>query len=145
MSKVTELKNKTFELRPLRGDDVFAVFEIVDKLDLIEPLSDLMRGKLRESIIEAAQKDDKAEADTKQVSDTAVGLDIVLQLAKVGVRNVPKARVEINELLGDLTGTDARAVGNLPIKDYMGLVTDFFKHDDLQELLQSVMQLSESE
>ena len=122
-------------LRPLRGDDVFAVFELVDKLELIEPLTDLVKGNLRETFLELAN-DEKDGQD----ADVAVGMEIVLKLSKIAVKNVPKARTEINDLLGDLTGTDAQTVANLPIKDYFELVTAFFKHNDLRELLQPVLQ-----
>ena len=127
-------------LRPLRGDDVFAVFELVDKLELIEPLTDLVKGNLRETFLEVA-KSEGGEQDP----DVAVGMEIVLKLSQIAVKNVPKARTEINDLLGDLTGTDAQTVANLPIKEYFRLVTDFFKHNDLQELLQPVLQSSKSE
>lgn len=127
MSKLT--------LRPLRGDDIFAVFDLVDKLELIEPLTDLVKGNLRQTFLEVANK-----KNNKQDPDVAVGMEIVLQLSKIAVRNVPKARTEINDLLGDLTGTDAQTVANLPIKEYLDLVTDFFKHNDLRELLQPVLQ-----
>ena len=122
-------------LRPLRGDDVFAVFELVDKLELIEPLTDLVKGNLRETFLELAN-DEKDGQD----ADVAVGMEIVLKLSKIAVRNVPKARAEINDLLGDLTGTDAQTVANLPIKEYFELVTAFFKHNDLRELLQPLLQ-----
>ena len=122
-------------LRPLRGDDVFAVFELVDKLELIEPLTDLVKGNLRETFLELAN-DEKDGQD----ADVAVGMEIVLKLSKIAVKNVPKARTEINDLLGDLTGTDAKTVANLPIKEYFELVTAFFKHNDLRELLQPVLQ-----
>lgn len=127
MSKLT--------LRPLRGDDIFAVFDLVDKLELIEPLTDLVKGNLRQTFLEVANSE-----NNEQDPDVAVGMEIVLQLSKIAVRNVPKARTEINDLLGDLTGTDAQTVANLPIKEYLDLVTDFFKHNDLRELLQPVLQ-----
>ena len=122
-------------LRPLRGDDVFAVFELVDKLELIEPLTDLVKGNLRETFLEVANSE-----GGEQDPDVAVGMEIVLKLSKIAVRNVPKARTEINDLLGDLTGTDAQTVANLPIKEYFELVTAFFKHNDLRELLQPLLQ-----
>lgn len=131
MSKLT--------LRPLRGDDIFAVFDLVDKLELIEPLTDLVKGNLRQTFLEVANSENN-EQDPKQDPDVAVGMEIVLQLSKIAVRNVPKARTEINDLLGDLTGTDAQTVAKLPIKEYLDLVTDFFKHNDLRELLQPVLQ-----
>lgn len=122
-------------LRPLRGDDVFAVFELVDKLELIEPLTDLVKGNLRQTFLDVANSE-----GGEQDPDVAVGMEIVLKLSKIAVKNVPKARTEINDLLGDLTGTDAKTVANLPIKDYFELVTAFFKHNDLRELLQPVLQ-----
>lgn len=122
-------------LRTLRGDDIFAVFELVDKLELIEPLTDLVKGNLRETFLELAN-DEKDGQD----ADVAIGMEIVLKLSKIAVRNVPKARTEINDLLGDLTGTDAQTVANLPIKEYFELVTAFFKHNDLRELLQPLLQ-----
>lgn len=127
------------ELRALKGDDIFVVFELVDKLELIDPLSELMKGNMRKEIIAVA------EGEAEEQTDSSIGLEVVIKLAKVAMRNIPKAKVEINNLLGDLTGTDAQTVANLPVKDYFELVKDFFMHNDLQELLESVLPSSESE
>lgn len=127
------------ELRALKGDDIFVVFELVDKLELIDPLSELMKGNMRKEIIAVA------EGEAEEQTDSSIGLEVVIKLAKVAMRNIPKAKVEINNLLGNLTGTDAQTVANLPVKDYFELVKDFFMHNDLQELLESVLPSSESE
>lgn len=127
------------ELRALKGDDIFVVFELVDKLELIDPLSELMKGNMRKEIIAVA------EGEAEEQTDSSIGLEVVIKLAKIAMRNIPKAKVEINNLLGDLTGTDAQTVANLPVKDYFELVKDFFMHNDLQELLESVLPSSESE
>lgn len=129
----------TLKLRRLRGDDVFPVLDLINKLELIDPISQLAQGELRKEFL------DGTDEKSQEQINLDVGIGIAIKFSKIAVRNIPKARDEINEFLADLTETDVKTITELPIKEYIGLVKDFFTHDDLRELLESVLQLSKSE
>lgn len=132
------------ELRPLYGDDIFVVMELVNKLDLIEPIKELLSGEMREQIIQM-MVENTDEQNKTEVDVEAVGFEIILQISELAIKRIPKAKNEINSFLADLTNSDVETIRKLSIVHYMGLIKDFFGHPDLKELLDSLAQLMKSE
>lgn len=122
------------------ADDIFQVLELIEKLDLVDTLKDLFKGELRDKIISNYKKDEKNKNDKKekekseQLINESVGFDIMVELGGLAVRRIPMAKQEINDLLASLTGKTAEEIGQLPIAIYIGLVKDFFTHNDFKEL-----------
>ena len=127
-------------MRPLMADDIFQVLALIEKLDLVDTLKDLFKGELRDKIISNYKKDEKNKNDKKekekseQLINESVGFDIMVELGGLAVRRIPMAKQEINDLLASLTGKTAEEIGQLPIAIYIGLVKDFFTHNDFKEL-----------
>ena len=125
-------------MRPLMADDIFQVLALIEKLDLVDTLKDLFKGELRDKIISNYKKDEKNKNDKKEKSEQlineSVGFDIMVELGGLAVRRIPMAKQEINDLLASLTGKTAEEIGQLPIAIYIGLVKDFFTHNDFKEL-----------
>ncbi len=122
------------------ADDIFQVLELIEKLDLVDTLKDLFKGELRDKIISNYKKDEKNKNDKKekekseQLINESVGFDIMVELGGLAVRRIPMAKQEINDLLASLTGKTPEEIGQLPIAIYIGLVKDFFTHNDFKEL-----------
>lgn len=125
-------------MRPLMADDIFQVLALIEKLDLVDTLKDLFKGELRDKIISNYKNDGKNKNDKKEKSEQlineSVGFDIMVELGGLAVRRIPMAKQEINDLLASLTGKTAEEIGQLPIATYIGLVKDFFTHNDFKEL-----------
>lgn len=125
-------------MRPLMADDIFQVLALIEKLDLVDTLKDLFKGELRDKIISNYKNDGKNKNDKKEKSEQlineSVGFDIMVELGGLAVRRIPMAKQEINDLLASLTGKTPEEIGQLPIAIYIGLVKDFFTHNDFKEL-----------
>lgn len=127
-------------MRPLMADDIFQVLALIEKLDLVDTLKDLFKGELRDKIISNYKKDGKNKNDKKekekseQLINESIGFDIMVELGGLAVRRIPMAKQEINDLLASLTDKTPEEIGQLPIATYIGLVKDFFTHQDFKEL-----------
>lgn len=128
------------KIRNLRGDDVFSVLELVNRLDLIDPIQSILTGDKRKEIMASF---DATTVD--EINDQEVGFEILVEVSKLVVVRLPKARNEINTFIADITDSDIETIKNLSIKQYIDLVKDFFKHPDLEELFKSLGELIKSE
>ncbi|MFB5068286.1 MAG: hypothetical protein F6I01_002155 [Aerococcus sanguinicola] len=150
---------KELTLRPLYGDDVFKVVNLINKLGLVESLEELLNTEKRQQIINqlTAEKDkkedeekvvdlkDKKKEKVKIDTTEQLGFEMLIQLVKQVFRNLPSAREEMNEFLADLTETDVETIKHLKMKEYIQLIKDFFSHPDFKELLGSVQEFIGSE
>lgn len=141
MAEVKELKKK-LELRPLYGDDVFQVLELVNKLDLIDPLAELFTEKREEIIASVTAEDKTTEKESGATTTEIVGFEVLLEVSKLAISRIPKAKNELNTFLADLAETDEETIKKLPLSEYIGLVKSFFTHPDFRELFQSLQELT---
>lgn len=129
------------KMRQLRGDDVFTVIALLDKLELTEIVQEFLDGKLRDKVLKNAKSKKAGAAESSPENlNVEVGLEVFSLIAKQGVKSIPKAKDDINAFLADLTETDVAAIEKLPIVEYISLIKDFFKHPDLKQLLSSLFQ-----
>ncbi|WP_208560638.1 hypothetical protein [Marinilactibacillus kalidii] len=126
----------TLTLRELRGDDVFVVLELVNKLDLIDPVQSLLSGQKKQEILDSLKSNGEDKVENREV-----GFEILLEISKLAIKRIPKAKKDINVFLAELTGTTVEEIETLPLKRYVGLLKDFFKHPDLKELYKSLSEL----
>lgn len=126
----------TLTLRELRGDDVFVVLELVNKLDLIDPVQSLLSGKKKQEIIESLKLNEE-----EKVGEKEIGFEILLEISKLAIKRIPKAKKDINIFLAELAETNVEEIETLPLKVYVGLLKDFFRHPDLKELYKSLSEL----
>lgn len=133
------------EMRELRGDDVFTVLELVNALDMTDPISEIFREQ-REDIMALVNNE---ISDNDNIDDEAlqskvtqqVGYETIIRIGKVAITRIPKAKNEINKFLADVYQTDVQTVQTLPLKEYILLIKDFFSHKDFVELSHSVAEL----
>lgn len=144
------------EMRELRGDDLFTMLSIIGKLDIEEEVKSLIEVNIEDDaeqkIIDL--KDHKTKKPTKKEAEeleikkieaekqsalraTQFGADMIVKL----VKSAGQLKDEINPFLADLTDTDEKTIKELPLKDYMKLLTDFFKKDELKDFFSSLATL----
>lgn len=122
------------KLRELKGNDIFSVLRLVNTLKLTEPLKELISGNMKDKIIQSLSTEEDVNTDS-------VGFEFAIHLAELVIQNLPNAQDEVNDFLADLTETDKKTVEELPLKEYVGLIKDFFTHSDLGELVESLSSL----
>lgn len=139
------------ELRALRGDDLFAILDLVNELDIADRLvgiAELFVGDDSAPVAppmprEPATKDVKAawEEYDKALDKytTARGIRIGTEIGKVLISNVGRARGTFNALLASLTDSTVEEITALGLKPYIGLVKGIATHPDFQEAFSSAV------
>lgn len=127
----------SLELRPLKASDAFTILNLVKRLDLIDPIKDLFTGDRRDELLSVVGQEDE-ELNEKQ--QTELGFEIFGDIVTLLVDRLPDNQTEICTLLADVYQTDVETIKELPIKEFIGYVTDFLQHKDFKELLAPIME-----
>ena len=120
--KVTELPKETTKMRELKGDDIFTMLGILGKLDCQEEIMALVDGAFN-----------SAEKDLEKR-----GKKVVAGLVFAVMKNINKAKDDINSFLADLTGKEVSEINSLSMIDYTKLLTAFFKKEELKDFFKSI-------
>lgn len=141
------------EMRELRGDDLYTLLAIVGKLDIKEDFIALFeqnvesspkvvpmdfKGKEPTKAQQKAIDEAKAKADAEA---TRRGMEAAANLMQKVLLNIKTIKIEINELLADLTGLEISEIKELGLKDYTGLIVGFFNKPELKDFFGSIASL----
>lgn len=108
-----------FELRELKGSDLFKVSGIIGKLDIKDELLGAFQGATSEDV------------ETR-------GMEVIAGLAQSIMVRLPEIEKDLNTFLAELAGVKLKTVQDLPLNDYMALLSAFLKKEELKSFLASV-------
>lgn len=114
----------SLKMRELRGDDLFTLLSLFEKLDVVDDIVEIFSG-----------------TDTQEMTPeliTARGKKIIGSLLQKLLENLPKVKTEINQLLADLTGKSIEEISALPFGQYIQLIKDFIKKAEFTDFLSSI-------
>lgn len=122
INKIT-YKEKEYEVRELKGQDLFLFMQIADKLNVTEEIINKHAGKISWMTKEEFAKKEKVTGkelenqytrymDGKQ--GNLIGLGVVTYL----IKKSHLAKNELNELIASAWGLSIEEVKDLPIKEY---------------------------
>ncbi|AAY53197.1 gp12 [Listeria phage P35] len=143
---------KTFTVRPLKGDDIFTLANIVQKLDLANDLIEKYKKGIDEATDQSVHliktQDHKKKQDKRQDQLDKIISDLKAQaqnekfsvefmgliLQKV-LTNISKVKPELNAFLSDVADCD---VSELSMIDYGVLVKQVFTGKDFRDFFQFI-------
>lgn len=123
------------EIRNLRGDDVFAVLNILGKLELKDELVKVF-GEF--SGDEKKKKLTEAEIQKR-------GMNVMAALLQQVLRNILVVKDDINGLLASLTEKSIDDITSLGAGEYTKLVIQLFKNPEIKEVFTSAASLMTDE
>lgn len=131
------------EMRELRGDDIFVMLSILGKLDVQDDVMKLIdrqfeTGKVINLSDHKSKKLTKAEQDEQDLLLQKRGYKMAGDVAFAVIKNIGKAKDDINAFLADLTGQD---VSELSLIEYSKLIADFFRKEELKDFFKSMSSL----
>ena len=110
------------KLRELQGDDLFTLLGIFAKLEIQDDIVEIFNG-----------------VDTSDLSVIeARGRSLMSSLISKLLKNITTVKVELNNFLGELTGTTGEEIGQLNLVTYGKLVKDFIGKPELKDFFQSL-------
>lgn len=141
------------EMRELRGDDLFTLFSIVGKLDIKDEFIKVfeqnvdasskvvpMDHKSKEPTKAEQAKIDKAAAKAEKEAEKR-GMEMMAGMLQKVMVNLKVVKMEVNDLLAELTNEDVQAIQSLGLKDYTQLLVGFFKKPELSDFFSSIASL----
>lgn len=143
----------TLEMRELKGDDLFTLLAIVGKLDVKDEFINLFEKNIEsgEKVVPLDHKTKEPTKAEKKKIDAAKekadkeatkrGIEMGAVLLQKVMLNLKDIKLDINSLLADLTGASISEISSLGLKDYTGLLVDFFKKPELADFFSSIASL----
>lgn len=132
------------EMRELKGDDIFTLLGIVGKLDIKDEFIQMFEQNVEKGNVPQDHKKKeptKAELAKRDKEAQQRGMQAMAGLLQKTLLSAGKIKPEINGLLVDLTGEDLDTIRNLGLKEYTGLVINFFKKPELRDFFTSIASL----
>lgn len=142
----------TLEMRELKGDDLFTLLSIVGKLDIKDEFMKMFEKNVAaETIVpmdHQTKTPTKAElvkiAKIKAAEDKEAqkrGMEMMAEMLQKTLLNLKVIKLDINELLAELTATDVKTISDLGLKEYTALIIRFFKKPELADFFSSIATL----
>lgn len=123
-------------MRKLKGTDIFTVLRLLSKLGVKDLVFDMFGNTDLAKVKDAT--DVKLLADGK-------GANLMAVIFETLTDKLPLIEDDLNQFLGDLTGNDAKEIADLEFGEYMQLIMDFFKKEELKDFFQQLSLFSNTE
>lgn len=110
------------ELRDLKACDIFPMVSILRKIGI---------GTLKDHLTPNLLKGD----------DSSVGYAVLMELMGILIEHLPDCDNEIYRFLSNLSGLTVDQVADLPLGDFMGMITAVFHKKEFGDFYQAVLKL----
>lgn len=131
-----EAKAKPYVLRNLTADDIFPMFQIINKIGFKEFKGCFNSPEVQEVIAKAA-----TEGANKNENIVAVGVAVGIDIAGVIIANIERCKPDLYSLLAGLSGMSVGDIGKLPMVTFMEMIVDVIKKEEFRDFFQVVSKL----
>ena len=129
---------KPYNFRPLGGGDVFLMFRIIGKIGVKEFNACFEHDGIKH-LVAATMGEKMMEQEEASVSVTYIS--IVLEVADVIFRNLPKCEDEIFQMLSQTSNLSVAQVKKLSLAQFTEMVIDFVKKEEFRDFIKVVSKL----
>jgi hypothetical protein len=126
MNNVEKTVEKPYTLRPLYDEELYTILDIIEKLcpEDIRPIFIKAMEKFTKKEAEAGDDKDMLE---KLAND--FGMDVVMELGLVIIRNMKNVKDDVYALLSDLSGIPADQIRKMPFGTTPKMIMDVVKDE----------------
>lgn len=125
---------KNYEIRNLTSEDIFPMSQIISKIGMDE-IASCFKDKEIQKIIEQSEKKDVVDIPK------AVGVQVVMKIAQVVMKNLPAIKGDLYAFLASLTGMTEKDIAELPMGDFFQLIMDVIGKEEFKDFMQVVSKL----
>ncbi len=133
-----EVAVKPYTFRTLGGEDVFLMFKIIGKIGLKEFSACFEHDGIK-NLVASTMGEKMANAEAPSVSVTYIS--VVLEVADVIFRNLPKCENEIFQMLSQTSDLSVAQVKKLNLAQFTEMVIDFIKKEEFKDFIKVVSRL----
>ena len=134
---------KPYTFRTLGGEDVFLMFRIIGKIGVKEFNACFENDGIKHLVAammgEKLAKETDAEAEAPSVSVTYIS--VVLEVADVIFRNLPKCETEVFQMLSQTSNLTVAQVKKLNLAQFTEMVIDFIQKEEFKDFIKVVSRL----
>ena len=130
---------KPYTFRTLGGEDVFLMFRIIGKIGVKEFNACFENDGIKH-LVASMMGEKMANADD-ETSVSVTYISVVLELADVIFRNLPKCENEVFQMLSQTSDLTVAQVKKLTLAQFTEMVIDFIKKDEFRDFIKVVSKL----
>lgn len=130
--KAVETTEKPYTFRRLSTEDIFPMFKVIRKLGLKQFQEN---GGVKDIILKFV------DSGTEKVNPTALGIDIVLEIAFIFVDNLPNCEQELYALLSQTSNLSVEEIKKQDMAITFEMIVDFIKKDEFGDFIKVVSKL----
>ena len=136
---------KPYTFRTLGGEDVFLMFRIIGKIGVKEfnacfehdGIKHLVAAMMGEKLAKAKEN----EGEEEETSYSVTYITVILEVADVIFRNLPKCETEIFQMLSQTSNLTVAQVKKLNLAQFTEMVIDFIKKEEFRDFIKVVSKL----
>jgi len=131
----------TFEFRKLKAEDVFPMFQIINKIGL-KDIKDSLDPATLAKVAKAFSADAEGD-DAKNMEDViySVGFSVVMDIANIVIGNLPSCKKEIYTLLANVSGMKVNEIADLDFVVFTEMIIAFVQKDEFKDFIGVVSKL----
>jgi hypothetical protein len=126
------IAEKPYTFRRLSTQDLFPMFKVISKLGIREFQAN---GGIKDIAL-------RFVGDNKDnINPTALGLDIILEIASLVIENLPKCEAEIYQLLSQTSNLSVEEIKEQDMAITFEMIIDFIKKEEFGDFFKVVSKL----
>ncbi len=134
------------EIKELRADALFLIVDFFNELNIVDDVYRIffVENKIDFEFKNPNKPTKKEQAEFEELKRKR-GHKTINDLIKLVIKNFSKSKSAVYELLGEVTGTDAKTIQNTSMPTLVRLITDLFKKKELMSSLKPLLELFANE
>lgn len=137
----TSTAAKTYTFRQLGGEDMFLMFRIIGKIGVKEFNACFENDGIRQLIAGMAEEKATEGEDEKSAPSAVTYIAVILEIADVIFKNLPKCEDEVFKLLSQTSNLTIEQVKVLSLAQFTEMVVDFIKKEEFKDFIKVVSKL----
>ena len=131
---------KPYTFRTLGGEDVFLMFRIIGKIGVKEFNACFEHDGIKH-LVAAMMGEKMANQDAEEASVSVTYITVILEVADVIFRNLPKCETEVFQMLSQTSNLTVAQVKKLNLAQFTEMVIDFIKKEEFKDFIKVVSRL----
>lgn len=135
-----EVAEKPYTFRKLGGEDVFLMFKIIGKIGVKE-FNACFENEGIKNLLMTMMGEQKEEGEEESQSVSVTYIAVILEVADVIFKNIPKCENEIFQMLSQTSDLSVEQVKKLDFAQFTEMVIDFIKKEEFKDFIKVVSKL----
>lgn len=134
-----EVREKPYSFRTLNSTDMFLMFRIINKIGIKEFSSVMKHDGIKGLVARLMhEKIKEAEEAGEDASVSVTYIEVILEVADVVFRCLPRCEAELYQLLSKTSNLTEDQVKALSMPDFTMMVIDFIKKEEFADFIKVV-------